>query len=61
MSPLLSLLVFPYRSVELAFFTLDLYPKIISAREMQKEKNKSLPDKGICEFGNTQQEKEANH
>lgn len=53
--------MFPCPSLELTFLILDLYSKITSAREMQKERNKSLPDKGIYEFGNTQLEKEDNH
>lgn len=61
MSQLLLLLMIPYPSLELTFLILDLYPKITSTREMQKEKNKSLPDKGIYEFRNTQLKKEDNY
>lgn len=52
--------MFPYPSLELVFLILDLYPKITRPREIQKEKNKSLPDKRTYEFSNTKLKKE-NH
>lgn len=60
MVTLFLLLMFPYPSLELVFSILDLYPKTTRPREIQKEKNKSVPDKGTYEFGNTKLKKE-NH